>query len=159
MNVCKAIMQLKFEAFLLWFNRTENVELYKQLMEAEEVTRINTNMNHETFQQVSWKFERIINLFDPFHKLTSNKEEYSMASFWNPYLEMVQTRCDFSKAIKIRDWDLHLHSSKKCLLGFMRTTISIMHIIFCIIGHPNKLYKIHIRRCMNTFKEAIFLFK
>ena len=156
MNVCEALMRLKFEAFLSWLDRTENFEVYKQLMEAEEVTRINTNVNHEMFQQVSWKFKRIINLFDPFHKLTSNKEEYAMASFWNPYLEMVQTLCDFSKAIKIGDWDLH---PKKCLLGFMRTTISIMHITFCIIGHPNKLYKIHIRRCMNTFKEAIFLFK
>ena len=94
-------MRLKFEAFLSWLDRTENFAVYKQLMEAEEFTRINTNVNHETFQQVSRKFERIIDLFDQFHKLTSNKEECVMAPFWNSYLEMVQTFRDFSKAIKI----------------------------------------------------------
>ena len=115
MNVCEALMRLKFEAFLSWLDRTENFEVYKQRMEAEEVTRINTNVNHETFQQVSRKFQRIIDLFDQFHKLTSNKGDYVMTSFCNSYLEMVQTLCDFSKAIKIGDWDLHLHSSKKML--------------------------------------------
>ena len=118
MNGCKALMRLKFEVFLLWLDRTENFEVYKPLIEAEEVTRINTNMNHEMFQQVSWKFERIINIFDPFHKLTSNKEEYGLDSFWNPYLEMVQTLCDFCKAIQIGDWDLHLQSSEKMLAWF-----------------------------------------
>ena len=77
MNVCKALMRLKFEAFLSWRDRTENLKF----MEAEDVTRINTNVNHETFQQVSRKFERIIDLFGQFHKLTSNKKEYAMASF------------------------------------------------------------------------------
>ena len=76
MNVCKALMRLKFEGFLSWLDRTENFEVYKQLMEAEEVTRINTNVNRETFQQVTRKFKRIIDLVDQFHKLTSNKEEW-----------------------------------------------------------------------------------
>ena len=62
MNVCEALSQLIFAAFLLGLVRTENFEVYKQLMEAEGVTRINTNVNHETFQQVSRKFERIIDL-------------------------------------------------------------------------------------------------
>ena len=118
MNVCEALVRLKFETFLSWLDRTENFEVYKQLMKAEEVTRINTNMNHETFQQISRKFERIIDLFDQFHKLTSNKEESAMASFWNSYREMVQTLRDSSKAIKIGDWDLHLHSSEKMLAWF-----------------------------------------
>ena len=137
MNVCEALMRLKFEAFLSWLDRTENFEVYKQLMETEEVTRINTNVNHETFQQVSRKFERIIDLFDQFHKLTSKKEEYAMASFWNSYLEMVQTLRDFRKAVKIEDWDLHLHSSEKngCLVSCVRP-FQLCRSFFVLLGIP-----------------------
>ena len=49
---------------------------------------------------------------------TSNNKEYAMASFWNSYLRMVQTLCDFCKALKLGDWDVHLHSCVKMMVWF-----------------------------------------
>ena len=41
-----------------------------------------------------------------------------MSAYWTSYLNMVQTLRDFSKSIKIGDWDLHMYVSEKMLHWF-----------------------------------------
>lgn len=118
MYVREAIIRLKFEAFLSWLQNRGNHEDYATLMETEDISSFCNDPQQETFPEVERKFERIVELFHQFDEITLNKDEYAMAAFWNSYLMMVQILCDFCKAIKIGDWDLHLHSSEKMMGWF-----------------------------------------
>ena len=54
------------------------------------------------------RFKELFEWYSEFEDDLSNPETYTMAVFWNSYLEMVQTLCDFVKSIKTGDWDLHM---------------------------------------------------
>ena len=58
--------------------------------------------------------DQFIELFEwylEFKDYWSNPETYTMAVFWNSYLEMVQTLHDFVKPVKTGYWDLHVDAS------------------------------------------------
>ena len=116
--IAEAITRMKHEAFENWLVTKNKYGIYSELKDMDEVHAFQKDHNTENFEQCVNIFQPILELFEDFEHLLSDTEEYPMAAYWTSYLDMVQTLRDFSKSIKIGDWDLHMYASEKMLHWF-----------------------------------------
>ena len=116
--IAEAITRMKYEAFENWLVTKNKYGIYNELKDMDEIHAFQKDHNTENFEQCVNIFQPILELFEEFEHLLSDTEEYHMAAYWTSYLDMVQTLRDFSKSIKIGDWDLHMYASEKMLHWF-----------------------------------------
>ena len=121
------------------------------------VKNFKQSRNTENFEQCVEEFRPLLELYDECEQIFSNPGEYPMAAFWNSYLNMIKRLRDFIKSIKNEDWDLQMHASEKCYIGFMLMTTITTQDTFHTTGLHNKRYLNIIQQYMKNLKKLVFL--
>ena len=113
--VAEAITRIKLDAFQDWLRSNGKYQVYESAVHADEINFLDTTRNSANMRSCMERLQELFNLYEEFDETISDHERFPMAVFWNSYLDMVQTLRDFTKSIKLGDWDLHMHSSEKML--------------------------------------------
>ena len=113
--VAEAITRLKLDAFQDWIQSNGKYQVYEPAVNADKVKVLDASKNSDSMKSWVERLQELFDLRDEFEESISDSERFPMAVFWNSYLDMVQTLRDFTKSIKLGDWDLHIHSSEKML--------------------------------------------
>ena len=113
--VAEAITRLKLDAFQDWLRSNGKYHVYESAVHTDEINVLNATRNTANMRSCMECFQELFGLHEEFEETLSDHERFPMAVFWNSYLDMVQTLRDFSKSIKLGDWDLHIYSSEKML--------------------------------------------
>ena len=113
--VAEAITRLKLEVFQDWLQSNGKYQVYESAMNADEVKFLDASRNSDSMNSCLERLQELFDLYNDFEESVSDSERFPMAVFWNSYLDMVKTLRDFTKSIKLGDWDLHIHSSEKML--------------------------------------------
>ena len=116
--VAEAITRLKLEVFQDWLQSNGKYQVYESAMNADEVKFLDVSRNSDSMNSYLERLQELFDLYNDLEELISDSERFPMAVFWNSYLDMVQTLRDFTKSIKLGDWDLHIHSSEKMLYWY-----------------------------------------
>ena len=98
----KTINKTKLEAFRKWFVTRNECRIYKEMKENVEVQKLKQSKNTESFEWRMKELRTLLKLYEKFEQLLSNSEECTMTTFWNLYLDIIQTLLDFTKSIKNR---------------------------------------------------------
>ena len=113
--VAEAITRLNLDAFQDQFQSNGKYQVYESAVNADDVKVLDASRNSESMKSCVERLQELFDLYDKFEESISDSERFPMAVFWNQYLDMTQTLKDFTKSIKLGDWDLHIHSSEKML--------------------------------------------
>ena len=113
--VAEAITRLKLEVFQDWLQSNGKNQVYESSMNADEVKFLDASRNSDSMNSCLEHLQELFDLYNDFEESISDSERFPMAVFWNSYLNMVQILRDFTKSIKLGDWDLHIHSSENIL--------------------------------------------
>ena len=81
------------------------------------VSELIRNPNNETLSSCLEELEKVFEFHERFENEIEN-EFGPTASYWNSYLDMVQTLLDYQWSLRTGDWELHLCATEKMLPWF-----------------------------------------
>ena len=76
------------------------------------VSELIRDPNNETLSSCLEELEKVFELYERFENEIQN-ELGPTASYWNSYLDMVQTLLDYQWSLRTGDWELHLCATEK----------------------------------------------
>ena len=147
--VYETFMRYKIQSFEEWLVEVnDDSSPITKFKESKLLSELIRNPNNETLSPCLEELEKeVFELYERFENEIQN-ESGPTASYWNSYLDMVQTLLDYQRSLRTGDWDLHLRATEKSCHGSIPTTILIMLGILLIIGALSRILGIHILGCV-----------
>ena len=146
--VYEAFMRCKIQSFEEWLVEVNDASSpITRFEKSKLVSELIRDPNNETLSSCLEELEKVFELYERFENEIQN-ELGPTASYWNSYLDMVQTLLDCQWSLRTGDWDLHLRATEKSCHGSMPLTILIMLGILHIMDALSRILEIHILGCV-----------
>ena len=112
-------MRCKIQSFEEWLLEVnDDSSLITQFKESKLLSELIRSPNNETLSSCLEELEKeVFELYERFQNEIQN-EFGPTPSFWNSYLDMVQTLLDYQRSLRTGDWNLHLRATEKMLPWF-----------------------------------------
>ena len=116
--VYEAFMRCKIQSFEEWLVEVNDASSpITRFEKSKLVSELIRDPNNETLSSCLEELEKVFELYERFENEIQN-ELGPTASYWNSYLDMVQTLLDCQWSLRTGDWDLHLRATEKMLPWF-----------------------------------------
>ena len=99
--MAEAITSLKLDAFQDWLQYNGKYQIFEPAVNADKVKVLDASRNSDSMKLRMERLQKLFDLHNEFEESVSDSEKFSMAVFWNSYLDMVQTLRDFTRSIKL----------------------------------------------------------